>query len=98
VLNYRLGAEYRYNIYRVRAGYGVQANTYRDTDAADNTITSISGGAGVRLKKFYIDFALVHSTSKKYGYQPYTFFDGTGPVVSLKSKVTTGMITAGFTF
>jgi hypothetical protein len=97
VVNYRVGAEFRYDIWRVRGGFGIQSNSYRGNEA-DNTMTSLTGGAGVRLKKFYIDFALVHSASKKYGYQPYTFFDGSGPIVSLKQKITTGMITAGFTF
>jgi hypothetical protein len=98
VINYRVGAEYRFNIYRFRAGYGVQGNTYRDTFDADNTITSISGGAGIRTKEFYIDFALVHSSNKRYPYHPYSFYDGSGPVADLKDRAVTGMITLGFTF
>jgi hypothetical protein len=98
VVNYRFGAEFRYEIYRFRLGYGVQANTYRGSINADNTITSLSGGFGVRTKTFYIDFALVNSNSNRYSYQPYTFYDGSGPVVDLKNKTTTGMITVGFPF
>lgn len=98
VVNYRIGAEFRYELFRVRAGYGVQANTYRSDLDADNKITSLTGGLGVRTTKFYIDFALVNSTTNKYFYQPYTFPDGSGPVVSLKNRSTTGMITVGFTF
>jgi hypothetical protein len=98
VINWRVGAEYRYNILRVRAGYGVQGNTYDGSMNADNKISSITGGAGFRTKDFYLDFALVHSASKRYAYQPYTFFDGSGPVAGLKNKSTTGMVTVGFTF
>ena len=98
VVNYRIGAEFRYEMFRLRAGYGVQGNTYRDELDTDNKITSISGGAGFRTKTFYIDFALINSVSSRFRYQPYTFFDGSGPAVSLKNKTTTGMITVGFTF
>jgi hypothetical protein len=97
VVNYRVGAEFRHDIYRVRAGYNVLANTYQDNINADNKITSVSGGLGIRTKDFYIDFALVSSSGKKYDYQPYTFFDGSGPVASLKNRSTTGMVTLGFT-
>ncbi len=96
VINYRLGAEFRHNIYRIRAGYGVQGNTYRANLNTDNTITSVSGGLGVRTKSFYVDLALVHAASKKFLYQPYSFSDGSGPIVGLKNKTLTGVITVGF--
>lgn len=98
VINYRIGAEFRYNIYRLRAGYGVQASTYDRSLDIDNKITSITGGTGIRTKDFFIDFALVHSSTKRYFYQPYTFFDGSGPLVRMKNRSITGMITVGFTF
>ena len=98
VINYRIGAEFRKDIFRVRAGYGVQSNTYNNNVDADNTITSISGGAGIRTQRFYVDLAVVHSASKAYQYQPYTFSDGSGPVVDLKDKTLNGLITVGFTF
>ena len=82
----------------MRAGYGVQANAYNDDIDADNSITSVSGGLGVRLEKFYVDLALIHSSTKDYRYQPYTFSDGSGPVVDLKDKTLKGLITVGFTF
>ncbi len=97
-LNYRIGAEYRYNILRVRAGYGVQSNTFNDNIGSDNTVTSLSGGLGVRTQSFYVDLAIIHSTGKEYHYQPYTFFDGSGPVVNLKNKTLNGVLTVGFTF
>ncbi|HET9486412.1 MAG TPA: hypothetical protein VFO54_03215 [Chryseosolibacter sp.] len=98
VINYRIGAEFRKDIFRVRAGYGVQANTFSDTIEADNSITSVSGGLGVRTKIFYIDLAIVHSSTKDFQYSPYTFSDGSGPVVDLKNKTINGVITVGFTF
>lgn len=97
-LNYRIGAEFRHDIFRVRAGYGVQANAFADNIGADNTITSISGGLGIRTQTFYVDLAVVQSSGKKYGYQPYTFFDGSGPVVDVKDRILNGVVTVGFTF
>jgi hypothetical protein len=97
VVNYRIGGEFRYKILRVRAGYGLQASALKDYFDLDNSIQTVSGGIGVRLKKFYADFALVSSNAKDY-YQPYYFSDGPGPIVTLDNKTTTGMLTFGFTF
>ena len=97
-INYRIGAEFRKDIFRLRAGYGLQSNTYKETIGADNTISSISGGLGIRMKTFYIDLAVIQRSSKSYRYQPYTFSDGSGPVVNLKDKTLNGLITVGFTF
>lgn len=96
-INYRIGGEFRYKALRVRGGYGVQGNTYKSSFDLDNSITTISGGVGVRIQKFYADFALVHSNGTGY-YQPYSFFDGPGPMADLDRTTTTGMITFGFTF
>ena len=97
VVNYRIGGEFRYKILRVRAGYGLQASALKDYFDLDNSIQTVSGGIGVRLKKFYADFALVNSNANDY-YQPYYFSDGPGPIVTIDSKTTTGMLTFGLTF
>ena len=96
-INYRVGAEFRYEIFRLRAGYGMQGNTYNSGIDLDNSIRTISGGLGIRLKKFYTDFALIHSSGTQF-YQPYGFFDGPGPIADLERTTTTGMITFGFNF
>ncbi len=95
-VNYRVGAEFRYNIFRLRGGYNLQANTFEDSNL-DNKITSISGGAGVKLSKFSIDFALINRKYDSF-YSPYTLDDQSEPIVNIKNKITTGMITLGFTF
>ena len=97
-INYRIGAEFRKDIFRIRAGYGLHTNAYKASIGADNTISSISGGVGIRTRTFYIDLALVRQASKRYHYQPYTFSDGSGPIAELKDKVLNGVITVGFTF
>ena len=96
-INYRIGGEYRYKIYRIRAGYGMQGNTYNSELNLDNSIKTFTGGVGIRIEKFYADFAFIQSSGTAY-YQPYSFFDGPGPIADLDRKTTTGMITFGFTF
>ncbi len=54
---------------------------------------------GVKLKTFYIDFALVRSSGDDVDYLPYTFpSDGTGPVVRVKNVAYNGLLTVGFTW
>lgn len=101
VTNIRIGGEFRYEIFRVRAGYSLQANTFSNNINQDNSINSISGGVGIRTKRFFVDLAWIQSRSDNV-YTPYSFvayqeFYDT-PEVKLKNKVTTGMITLGVTF
>lgn len=99
VANIRIGGEYRYEIFRVRAGYGLQGNPYNSSFDLDNKIQSISAGFGVRTKKFFADFAWTLSKADDR-YVPYSFqvFSLEAPVVDLKNKVTNAVITLGFTF
>ncbi len=101
-LNYRVGAEFRYEIFRVRGGFGVQGNSYKKQLDLNNTIINISGGAGIRTKSFFVDFALINSSYKKYFYEPYYVEDQNGdnvsPLASIKKQVLTAMVTVGFTF
>jgi len=97
VVNFRLGGELRYKVFRFRGGYGMQSSAYQDNFQLDNSIKTISGGVGVRLKSFFADFAWVQSSGQNL-YRPYVFYDNTGPTVSLNNKTTTGMLTVGFTF
>jgi hypothetical protein len=92
-VNLRVGAEFRYEILRIRAGYGVQGNNYKNEYDNNNKITSISGGAGVRFKHFFFDLAIVNSVGKNL-YSPYV----NSPVVDIKSSLTKGVLTAGFNF
>jgi hypothetical protein len=94
--NYRIGAEFRYEIFRLRAGYNIQSSSFENEDL-DNKITTISGGVGVRLKKFYADFALINRSFDNF-YSPYTLNDGSEPVVKMENKTLTSMLTFGFTF
>ena len=99
VVNYRLGGEFRYKVFRLRGGYGVQASTYQENFNLDNSIKTITGGLGVRLQNFSADFALIQNKGNNL-YQPYNFkeYDLPNPTVELENKTITGMLTLGFTF
>jgi hypothetical protein len=96
VVNYRVGAEYRHQKYRVRAGYGYQANPYRDSNGTDQSIQSITGGLGYRAKTFFVDLATVYSQTERRR-SPY-FVDGQDPVAFQKFKNMNYVVTVGFTF
>ncbi|HYG17334.1 MAG TPA: hypothetical protein VD816_00330 [Ohtaekwangia sp.] len=97
VVNYRVGAEFRYNIYRVRAGYNLMADPYLNKQGVDRKIQSLSGGVGVRLKKFYTDLAVI--SSKTEGRRtPYTASDLPVPLALQKFKNTNIVLTVGVTF
>lgn len=101
VTNFRVGGEFRYNIFRARAGYAVQANTFSDDIDLDNQINTISAGLGVRTKRFYVDVAWVQSKSDAI-YNPYNFVvyadQFETPEVDLENKLTNVMLTFGVTF
>jgi hypothetical protein len=95
-LTYRIGAEGRFKIFRVRAGYSSQGRTFSNDVNFDNRIRSISGGVGIRKSNFSVDFALVRSSTNSF-YNPY--YSGVEtPVVRQKDRVTTGVVTVGFSF
>jgi hypothetical protein len=97
VVNYRVGAEFRYNIFRLRGGYNIQNNPYKSSFNIDQKISTVSAGVGVRFSKFFFDFAWL--TSKSDGaFSQYVLANGKGPVATLSNKVTSGMLTVGLTF
>lgn len=95
-ISYRVGAEFRYNMFRLRTGYGVQGNTLAADMNFNNEIKTISGGVGIKRAKFFIDFALSNNTSKTF-YNPYYLGDDT-PTVDMKHSFTTSTLTFGLTF
>lgn len=96
VMNYRLGAEYRYKTLRVRAGYRFMPDPYR-TSIINRSVTSFSGGLGVKMQTFFIDFAATRSTTRDRRV-PYTAPDKTLPVALLDVKSMNYILTLGFTF
>jgi len=73
VSNIRIGAEGKMDIYRLRVGYAIYDSPLHPsivTDGGDLKRTSISFGAGIREKEYFIDLAYVRTTSKEY-FSPY---------------------------
>lgn len=96
VVNYRVGAEYRYDIFRVRAGYNYMADPYANDSDLDRSIKSFSGGLGVRLNSFFIDAGAVFSSTEGLRSPYSSSFES--PVAYQKFKNSNYVLTVGFTF
>lgn len=96
VVNFRLGAEFRYEMLRVRAGYNHLADPYRTRD--NGTIETISAGLGARFSAFFLDFAALYSQSEgqRIPYRAGSSFPT--PVAGLQHTTTNYMLTLGFPF
>ncbi|HLW19996.1 MAG TPA: hypothetical protein VKX33_06725, partial [Cyclobacteriaceae bacterium] len=90
-VNFRGGAEYRFDMFRIRAG----AAFYGDPmdDGLDRTMRQYSGGVGVRLANMYVDLGLLQNSYKSYYYS----FPGS-TLASTDHKQLTGLLTLGFNF
>ncbi len=98
VVNYRLGAEGRYEVFRFRAGFASSANPYTNTSIDGNAAAnSYTLGAGIRLQNYYVDAAYVN-TSMNTRYSPYVFSDGSGPVVNISDRMSNVLFTVGYNF
>ncbi len=97
VVNYRVGAEYRYEIYRIRAGYNYMQDPYRQTGNVDRSVQSFSGGLGVRTKNFFVDLGAIFSSAEGTR-SPYYSSIGADPVAYQKFKSANYILTFGFTF
>ncbi|MBD1399008.1 hypothetical protein H9Q13_17700 [Pontibacter sp. JH31] len=96
-INYRVGAEGRYEVFRVRAGYAHTGDPYSNS-SVDGSVSSYTLGAGVRLKNYYVDLAYVNSKMES-PYSPYVFSSGGGePVIDIENKQSTVMLTFGYNF
>lgn len=97
-INYRVGGKFRYESYRIRAGFNYMPDPFRtQQNSISRGITSLSGGLGYRAKKFYVDAAVI-LTQGKNSYRPYRVNTQFSPLVKLNNKTTLGMITLGFPF
>ncbi|GAA4311245.1 hypothetical protein [Nibribacter koreensis] len=105
-LNYRLGAEGRFNIFRVRGGFGYYGDPFKDSDV-DQSKTFLTGGLGIKQTNYFIDAALVYSKYKSL-YSPYTnleagqtnsiYTDAVTPLVESDHKNTNFVVTVGWNF
>ncbi|MEM9326558.1 MAG: hypothetical protein AAGA85_12920 [Bacteroidota bacterium] len=95
VMNYRVGAEFRFDELRLRAGYNFMADPYENSEF-DRSVQSISGGLGYRSRSFFMDLAVVYQTSQQLT-TPY-FVGSNQPVAESDLTTTNGILTFGFNF
>ncbi|WP_286755717.1 long-chain fatty acid transporter [Roseivirga sp. UBA838] len=96
--NIRLGGEYRYNIFRFRMGYASMGDPFKESfDGLDRSRTTVSGGFGVNVGRYFVDLA-ISQTNFKDSFTSYTFVDGSGPTAITESKLTKGSLTFGLNF
>ena len=98
VINYRLGGEFRYNQLRFRGGYSFMSEPFKtEQNGISRVMQSISGGAGYRTEKFYLDFAVVYSYGDN-SYRPYRVSTPKSPLVTFSQHNTNFLVTLGFPF
>jgi hypothetical protein len=105
-INYRLGAEARLDIFRVRAGYALYGDPFQNSEE-NQAKTFLTGGVGIRQNNFFIDAALVYSKFNSV-YSPYVnaeidnqnseFYNIGTPTVVSENKNTNFIATFGWTF
>lgn len=93
VLNFKTGAEFRHDIYRLRAGFNYMPDPVDGDSGADRSIQTFTAGAGVRLQSFFVDFAALFSNYEGRR-SPYGF----GSEALQEFKTNTFLLTFGFTF
>ncbi|MFN3758551.1 MAG: OmpP1/FadL family transporter [Algoriphagus aquaeductus] len=100
-INYRLGGEARFNNFRFRAGYSFLGDPFGNSNGFDQSTQILSGGVGVRLNSFSLDFSLVNQNFSSL-YRSYQVLDDNGlnygPVTEVKNSLTSGIITLGINF
>jgi hypothetical protein len=72
VINYRIGAEWRYNSFRLRGGFAYFPDPYREEFEVSKERMNITGGLGFRKDKWFIDLAVINARYKS-NYAPYIF-------------------------
>lgn len=91
-LNYRVGAEYRFDMFRIRAGYAYLGDP--TDDDLDQTESRISFGGGIRTRDYYVDLGVVNSLGRKSTITPYPG----APVAEVTNENTAVTISVGFFF
>lgn len=96
-LNFRLGAEFRYQMLRLRGGVALYQDPYTNIDDTDRSIMYFTGGLGVHAGKFFVDLAVVYHQRDEV-FVPYTLQDFSHSSVNLQQNFTNAILTAGFSF
>ena len=99
-INFRVGAEFKLSNFRIRGGYGYYGDPIANSDY-DRSTQQISGGVGVKINKFTVDFALVNAKFNTL-YSSYQVLDtqgrNIGPLTEIKNNQFNGLLTLGLSF
>ncbi|MEQ8629077.1 hypothetical protein [Ekhidna sp.] len=94
VMNVRVGGEYRFDSFRLRAGYAFFPDPVQDSSLQDRT--NVTFGFGYRTFDYFLDFAVVSSA---YQVQAVPYFIATDqPVATSDVRNTTVSVTFGLNF
>lgn len=95
-LNFKLGAEGRFDIFRVRAGYALYSDPYQNS-IYNRQKTFLTAGVGIKQANYFLDLAVVNS---KYDsvYEPYMLENQLQPRVSTQNKANNVLVTFGMNF
>ncbi|OGX87982.1 OmpP1/FadL family transporter [Hymenobacter glacialis] len=96
-VNLRVGAEGRFDVFRVRVGYARYGTPYVEDNSNERGQNFYTGGLGIRQGNFFIDAAAVYSTLNQV-YTPYTLANEQQPVIKVNNSRFTTSLTAGITF
>lgn len=91
-LNYRLGAEFRHEMFRLRAGFAHFDDP--TDDGLDNADDQFSFGAGIKTPNFYVDLGITTGIEQRFTVTPFP----TADVARIDSQTTRASLTVGFTF
>jgi hypothetical protein len=95
-VNVRLGAEGRFDVFRVRAGYARYGDPFVNSDF-NRTRQYFTGGVGLRQKNLFIDLAGVYNQAERV-YQPYTLASNEQPRIRVQDNRFTTTVTLGVQF
>lgn len=100
VINYKVGGEFRYKVFRLRGGYAMQTDpTQYQNDNLDRDRVVISGGVGISTPKFFADLGIINTRFETdfFPYQGAAFF----PVEDIpqsNNNITNVVLSVGFNF
>lgn len=98
VTNIKLGAEFRYNILRLRAGYATIGDPFvSGFDDLDRSRTVTSFGAGLNFGKYFVDLSHTQ-TSFEESFASYELANNANPVALTKNELGSTRITLGINF
>jgi len=96
-VNLRFGAEARFDVFRVRAGYARYGDPYKADTNNERVQNFYTAGLGLRQGNFFLDVAAVYTTVNQL-YSPYSLYNNLQPVIKVNTSRYTTSLTAGITF